>query len=77
MQGKDTLTQLPRHWTRIPSQCKFKLTFTNKVERSVICTDITTYHRLDRVTQHSYSETFSSLAINDLKRNGNYRYHLL
>jgi hypothetical protein len=45
--------------------------------RSVIRTDVTTYQRLDRGIKHSYSHTFSPLAINDLNRSGNYMYHLL
>ena len=43
---------------------------------SIICTDITTYRRLDRRIKHSYTDTFPSLAINDLKCSGNYIYHL-
>jgi len=72
VQEKRTLAQLPRHWTRIGSQYESELTRRSKVHRSVLCTDITTYQRLDRGIKHIFSDTFSHLAINDLKRSGNY-----
>ena len=48
VQEKRTLTQLPRHWTRIGTQYEFLLTRKTKVHRSVLCTDIMTYQKLDR-----------------------------